>query len=170
MSFPDVQLEANLTNGQSFSRSLTWIFNPPNQKKSLFFAKLIAEFLVEEDVAIEEDSFPDEHIFLISTSDPWYGYILVFLQTLKCPATFSWEERSKLLLHAKNYLIIGDTLYRRGVDSVLHKFLTQKKTESVLNDSHSRACGVIYLDQQRPRIFCVPVIFIPRSLNIVWKP
>ena len=25
---------------------------------------------MEEDVVIEEDSFPDEHIFLISTSDP----------------------------------------------------------------------------------------------------
>ena len=39
-------------------------------KKSLVFAELIAEFPVEEDVAIKEDSFPNEYIFLISTSDP----------------------------------------------------------------------------------------------------
>ena len=69
--------------------------------------ELIVEFLVEEDVAIEEDSFLDEHIFLISTSDPWYEDILVYLQTLKCPATFSQEERRKLRVHAKKYLIIG---------------------------------------------------------------
>ena len=83
-------------------------------KKSLVFAKLIAEFPVEEDVAIEEDSFPDEHIFLISTTDPWYGDILIYLQTLKYPTAFLQEERRKLRIHAKNYLIIGDTLYRRG--------------------------------------------------------
>ena len=39
-------------------------------KKSLVFAELIAEFSVEEDVAIEEDSFPNEHIFFIPTYDP----------------------------------------------------------------------------------------------------
>ena len=54
-------------------------FPSAKSKKYLVFAELITEFPVEEDVAIEEDSFPDEHIFLISTSDPWYGYILVYL-------------------------------------------------------------------------------------------
>ena len=55
--------------------------------------------------------------------------------------TFSQEERRKLRVHAKNYHIIGDTLYHRGVDSVLHRFLTHEEVESVLNDAHSRACG-----------------------------
>ena len=95
-------------------------FQSAKSKKSLVFAELITEFSVEEDVAIEEDSFPDEHMFFISTSNPWYGDILIYLQTLKYPAAFSWEEQCKLRLHAKNYLIIGDTLYHRGVDSILH--------------------------------------------------
>ena len=96
---------------------------------------------MEEDVAIEEDSFLDEHIFFISTSDPWYGDILIHLQTLKYPATFSREERRKLRLHAKNYLIIGDTLYCKGVDSILHRCLTHEEADIVLNDSHSGLCG-----------------------------
>ena len=90
-------------------------FQSAKSKKYLVFAELIAEFPIEEDVVIEEDSFPNEHIFLISKSDPWYRDILIYLQILKYPATFLWEERRKLHLHAKNYLIIGDTLYRRGV-------------------------------------------------------
>ena len=45
-------------------------FQSAKSKKSLVFVELIAEFPVEEDVAIEEDSFPNEHIFFISTSDP----------------------------------------------------------------------------------------------------
>ena len=64
-------------------------FQSTKSKKSLVFAELIAKFPVEEYVAIEEDSFPDEHIFFISTSDPWYADILVYLQTLKYPAAFS---------------------------------------------------------------------------------
>ena len=89
-------------------------FQSTKSKKSLFFAELIAKFLVEEDVAIEEDSFPDEHIFLISTSDPWYRDILIYLHNLKYLPAFLREEQRKLRVHAKNYLIIGDTLYRRG--------------------------------------------------------
>ena len=54
-------------------------FQYTKSKKSLVFAELIAESSTEEDVVIEDDSFPDEHIFLISTSDPWYGDILIYL-------------------------------------------------------------------------------------------
>ena len=78
---------------------------------------------------------------MISSSDPWYEDILIYLQTLKYPTAYSREERCKLRLHAKNYLIIGDTLYQRGVDSVLRRCLTHEEAEIVLNDSHSGVCG-----------------------------
>ena len=52
-------------------------------QKSLVFVELISKFPMEETVVVEEDSFPDEYIFLISTSNPWYRDILVYLQTLK---------------------------------------------------------------------------------------
>ena len=146
-------------------------FQSTKSKKSLFFAELIAEFLVEEDIEIEEDSFPDEHIFLISTSDPWYGDILIYLQNLKCPATFSREERCKLRTHAKKYLIIGDTLYCRGVYYVFRRCLTHEEAEIVLNDAHSGACGghlfglgtthkILHADYFWPTIFkdCGPEI------------
>ena len=42
-------------------------FQSAKSKKSLVFVELIAEFPIEENVAVEDDSFPDEHIFLIST-------------------------------------------------------------------------------------------------------
>ena len=50
-------------------------FQSAKSKKSLVFA----EFPVEEDVSIKQDSFLDEHIFLISTYNPWYGYILIYI-------------------------------------------------------------------------------------------
>ena len=86
-------------------------FQSAKSKKYLVFAELIAEFPIEEDVAVEEDSFPDEHIFFIATSDPWYRDILIYLQTLKYPAAFLREEGRKLmptcqeLPHHRRYFI-----------------------------------------------------------------
>ena len=63
-------------------------FQSAKSRRSLVFADLIVEFPIEEDVSIEEDSFLDEHIFLISTSNPWYGDILIYLYNLKYPVAF----------------------------------------------------------------------------------
>ena len=66
-------------------------FVSAKSKKSLIFVELISNFSsVEEEVY--EDTFVDEHIFLISTLDPWYGDIIIYLQTLKVPTHLSWDE------------------------------------------------------------------------------
>eukprot|EP00253_Pinus_taeda_P027042 PITA_27042 len=106
----------------------------------MVFAELISGLPCGEDTVYEE-SFPNQHLFIISSLDPWYGDIIVYLQTLKFPSTFSKEECRKLRHLAKDYVIIGDTLYCRGVDSILWHCLTLEEAESVLNDCHSGACG-----------------------------
>ena len=53
--------------------------------KSLIFANLISDFPNLDEEEVHEDSLVDEHIFLISTTYPWYGDIIVYLQTLKVP-------------------------------------------------------------------------------------
>jgi hypothetical protein len=64
-------------------------FSSAKSKKSLVFSKLMSEFPVENEDNKVIDSLPDEHIFLISSSDPWYGDIIIYLQTLKFPPHFS---------------------------------------------------------------------------------
>ena len=90
---------------------------------------------------IHEDSFINEHIFLILTMDPWYGGIFIYLQTLKVPPHLSRDERRWLCHIAKNYLIVGNTVYHHGVDSILCRCLTHEHVETVLNDFHGGACG-----------------------------
>ena len=58
-------------------------------KKSLIFVELISDFPSEEEEEACEDTFVDNHIFLISTLDPWYGDIIIYLQTLKVPTHLS---------------------------------------------------------------------------------
>ena len=62
-------------------------------KKSLIFAELIYDFVSVEEEEVYEDTFFDEHIFLILTLDPWYRDIIVYLQTLKVPTHLSCDER-----------------------------------------------------------------------------
>ena len=68
-------------------------FVPKKLKKSLIFAELISDFPSLEEFEVHEDSFMDEHIFLISNLDPWYGDIIIYLQMLKVPTHLSWDER-----------------------------------------------------------------------------
>ena len=88
-----------------------------------------------------EDTFVDEHIFLISNLDPWYGDIIIYLQTLKVPTHLSLDECRRLRQVAKNYLIVDDTLYRHRVDSILRRCLTHEEDEVVLNYFHRGVCG-----------------------------
>ena len=104
-------------------------FVSEKSKKSLIFADLISEFPSEAKELVWEDTFIDEHIFLISTLDPWYGDIIIYLQTLKVPTHLSRDERRRLHHVSKNYLIVDNTLYHRGVDSILHCCLTHDKVE-----------------------------------------
>ena len=67
-------------------------FVSAKSKKSLIFLKLISDFPSEEEEEVCEDTFVDEHIFLISTLDPWYGDIIIYLQTLKVPTHLSRDE------------------------------------------------------------------------------
>ena len=64
-------------------------FVSAKSKKLLIFAELISDFPSEAEESVCEDTFVDEHIFLISTFDPWYGYIIVDLQTERTPTHLS---------------------------------------------------------------------------------
>ena len=116
-------------------------FVSAKSNKSLIFAELISDLPSEVEDLVCEDTFINEHIFLISTLDPWYGDIIIYLQTLKTPTHLSRDERRRLRHVSKNYLIVDNTLYRRGVDSILLRCLTHEEAEVVLNDFHGGVCG-----------------------------
>jgi hypothetical protein len=71
-------------------------------KKSLVFTELISDFpRLDEDV-IHVDSFAYEHIFLVSSSNPWYGDIVLYLQTLKFAQHLSRDDRQRVIYQNKS--------------------------------------------------------------------
>jgi hypothetical protein len=68
-------------------------FISTKSKKSLVFAELISELPVESGDIVPEELPIRGDLFLIASSDPWYGDILIYLQTLKFPTFSSRDER-----------------------------------------------------------------------------
>jgi hypothetical protein len=94
-------------------------FTKSKAKKSLVFVELICDLPHTDEDTEPNDSLPDESLFLISMSDLWYGDILLYLQTQCFQPGISRDERRHIRHHSKYYLIVGDTLYHRGIDIVL---------------------------------------------------
>jgi hypothetical protein len=88
----------------------------------------MSEFPWENEEIVITDSFSDEDLFIIASSDPWYGEILVYLQTMNFSSHYSRDDRRQIFHLMKNYLIIDDTLYHRGVlDLILRHFLNHEE-------------------------------------------
>jgi hypothetical protein len=93
------------------------------------------EFPREDEETVITDSF-------LSASPPYhFQQSLVwiyseYLHTLKFSSHHSRDDRRRIHHQAKNYLIIGDTLYHRGVDSVLSCYLTHEKWSPCLMIVH----------------------------------
>jgi hypothetical protein len=77
----------------------------------------------------------------MDSSDPWYGDILVYFQTQHFQRSSTKDDRRCLRDLAQHYLIVGDALYHRGVDTMLRQCVTREESELIMNDCHSRACG-----------------------------
>ena len=87
------------------------------------------------------ESLPNDSLFLIDSLDPWYGDILVYLQTQRFQPELLKDDLRRLRHLAQHYLIIGYNMYHRGVDTVLHQCVTHDEAEKIMNDCHSGACG-----------------------------
>ena len=116
-------------------------FTKATSKKSLVFMELMCHLPCALMEVEPNDSFSDEFFFLISTTDPWYGDLIIYLHTQIFRPGMSRDDRHHIRHHTKYYLILNDTLYRRGIDSILRRCCTHEEDEHVINDCHSRACG-----------------------------
>eukprot|EP00253_Pinus_taeda_P010392 PITA_10392 len=72
-----------------------------------------------------------------------------------CPET-SKDARRRIRHQAQPYRIVGDTLYRLGVDSILCRCLTLEEAERVLNDCHSATEDACTPCSTAPRCNCRP--------------
>ena len=78
---------------------------------------------------------------MISSDDIKYGDIIIYLQTQTFRPGLSCVDHRLILYQSRQYIILGDTLYHHGIDSIFRRCLTYDEAGKSLNDCHSRACG-----------------------------
>ena len=115
-------------------------FAKATSKKSLVFVELMCDLPCAFMDIDPSDSFPDEFLFLISTTDPWYGDLIIYLQTQRFQPNKSRDDCHRIRHHVKYYLILNNTLYKCGIYSILQRCFTHEEAEQVLNYCHSGAC------------------------------
>ena len=120
-------------------------FSKATSKKSLVFAELMCDIPYASMESELSDSFPDEFLLLISTTNPWYGYLLIYLQTQIFQPNLSCDDRRHIRHHAKHYLILNDTLYRHGIDTILRWCLIHEEANNCGMISTPNHVAIIYL-------------------------
>jgi hypothetical protein len=93
-------------------------FEHAKSKKSLVFSELMCDLPYSETKNVAVDSLPDESLFLISSDDLWYRDIIIYLQTQTFQTNLSITDCYRIRYQAHQYIILGDTLYHRGIDVV----------------------------------------------------
>jgi hypothetical protein len=80
---------------------------------------VVADFLsrlhINDDNSPKNDSFPNEHFFVVSSHSPWYVDIANYLVARKVPPHLSPRERRKIIQKSARYSWIGGYLFYIGL-------------------------------------------------------
>lgn len=108
-------------------------------------ANIVANFLSrierQDDTALIEDSFLDEHLFAIKVIHPWYVDIANYLATRRTPPHFSPKKKILLVEKIFNFSWIVDYMFYIGPDHVKRRCVQEEETHDILHASHDEPCG-----------------------------
>jgi hypothetical protein len=81
---------------------------------------------------------PSNQILVITTS--WTQVFIVYIKENKLLADKG--EATQVVRRSKNYVLVGDKLYRRtALSRVLLKYVSSEKGKEILEEIHSGCCG-----------------------------
>ncbi|XP_024195920.1 uncharacterized protein LOC112199096 [Rosa chinensis] len=104
-------------------------------------SRLVNGSNAEEDSLPLRESFPDEQLFAMQASDPWYADIINYLVTKKIPEDFTRAQKDKLVKMAKYYVWDDPYLWKHCPDLVIRRCVPETEFHSILTFCHSYACG-----------------------------
>ena len=87
-----------------------------------------------------EDTFPNEHLFHITTHIPWYADIANYLATSRLPPQFSYKEKRKLAEKSFQYSWIDENLFYVGPNEVMRMCVRGDEIYDILHVFHDEPC------------------------------
>ena len=87
------------------------------------------------------DSFPDEHLLVVSIHAPWFVHIVNFLVTGSIPEHWNRHRKDKFFHELKYYYWEEPLLFHVGYDQNIRRCIAEEEQGSILSMCHSSACG-----------------------------
>ncbi|KAI3755784.1 hypothetical protein L1987_55590 [Smallanthus sonchifolius] len=87
------------------------------------------------------DSFPDEHLFVVQVSTPWYADIVNYMVANTFPSELSRAQKDKIKREAGRYVWDEPYLWKYCADQVIRRCVDKSEVPSILDFCHSQACG-----------------------------
>ncbi|XP_062025882.1 uncharacterized protein LOC133742218 [Rosa rugosa] len=101
----------------------------------------LSRIVHEEDIQPLQETFPDEQLFGIEVSVPWYADIVNYLVTRTFPDTLSKASKDKLKKMARHFIWDEPYLWKHCSDQVIRRCVPESEHRSILSFCHSEACG-----------------------------
>ncbi|KAJ9536445.1 hypothetical protein OSB04_un000380 [Centaurea solstitialis] len=93
-----------------------------------------------DDLPLNE-SFPDEQLFSVKSSDPRFADLVNFLAGNVTPHGLNSHQRRKFFADAKLYFWDEPCLYKRCGDGMIRRCVPNEEKESIMTHCHSLECG-----------------------------
>ena len=97
---------------------------------------LVADFISciqhNSDTKPIDDTFPDEHLFVVSVQTPWFYNIENYLATGKVPHHLDPYEKRRLIVQSSNYLWIDNDLFRTGPNLIIRRCVYEDEMIDIL--------------------------------------
>ncbi|KAM5578073.1 hypothetical protein ABKV19_008411 [Rosa sericea] len=87
------------------------------------------------------ETFPDEQLFGIQVSEPWYADIVNYIVSRKIPDTMSRAHRDRLKKTVKQYVWDEPYLWKHCSDQLIRRCIPEHEQTAILSFCHSKACG-----------------------------
>ena len=95
----------------------------------------------EEENIILTENFPDEQLFKFSFQLPWYADIVNYLACGVVPSEFSYQQKRKLRNDSRYYILDDPLLFKRGVDMIIRRCVSENEQSKIMNECHASPYG-----------------------------
>ena len=98
----------------------------------------------EEDSSSIWESFPDEQLFAVASSRPWFADIANYVASGIMPLDLSSSQKKRFLHDCKEYYWDEPYLFKQGVDQIFRRCIPEEEVLSILTACHDSPYGGHY--------------------------
>ena len=101
----------------------------------------LSRLVHDEDQIPLVETFPDEQLFGLQVSEPWYADIVNFIVSKQIPDTMSHAHKNKLKRIVREYVWDDPYLWKHCADQLIRRCVPEHEQNAILSFCHSQACG-----------------------------